>query len=204
MRKGRPFLLHGDSPWYLVWRLTREEASEYLDDRQAKGFNALLVDVPPYTDTYLLPEGQQPGEDHRLQTNRYGDRAFVTPGDFSTPSEGYYAHLDWLVKQAEQRGMLMLLLCADLGSGGHMWYAEYKSNGVEKCYQYGRYLGKRYRHSPNVVFVLGGDNDPGDVEEHIQAMARALEETAPRHLESLPRLRPVPQQQPVLPHRHVA
>jgi hypothetical protein len=182
--RGRPFLLHGDSPWEIAWQLTREEAEELLDNRAAKGFNAILVDVLPYSEwsPYLT------------ETDRYGHGPFLTPGDFSTPNEAYFAHLDWLVRAAEKRGILVLFVCADLGSPGDrppasgakqgMWHEQYLSNGIEKCYQYGRYLGRRYRHFPNVLWVLGGDRDPGDVIEHVRAMARGLEETDPDHLKT--------------------
>jgi len=181
--KGQPFLIHGDSPWELAWQLTREETVEFLENRQAKGFNAILADVLPYSEwsPYLT------------ERNRYGHGPFRTPGDFATPDESYFAHLDWLIRAAGERGMLAMLVAADIGSAGDrplagakngMWHEQYLSNGVEKCYQYGRYLGSRYRHFPNVLWVLGGDRDPGDVTEHVEAMARGLEETAPAHLKT--------------------
>jgi hypothetical protein len=49
-RTGRPFFIHGDSPWEIPWRLTREETLAYLEDRQRKGFYALLQ-------TLWLPNG---------------------------------------------------------------------------------------------------------------------------------------------------
>lgn len=182
--KGRPFLINGDSPWELAWQLTREEAAELLDDRRAKGFNAILVDVLPYSEwsPYLT------------EKNRYGHGPFRTPGDFATPDEAYFAHLDWVVRTAGERGMLVMLVAADLGSAGEhpaasgakqgMWHEQYLSNGVEKCHLYGRYLGNRYKSFPNVFWVLGGDRDPGDVTEHVEAMARGLEETALAHLKT--------------------
>ena len=132
--KGRPFLMHGDSPWELAWQLTREEAVELLDNRRAKGFNAILVDMLPYSEwsPYLT------------EKNRYGHGPFRTPGDFATPDEGYFAHLDWLIRTAGEKGMLVLLVAADLGFAGEhpsasgakqgMWHEQYLSNGVEKCY----------------------------------------------------------------------
>jgi hypothetical protein len=182
--KGRPFLINGDSPWELAWQLTREEAVELLDNRRAKGLNAILVDVLPYSEwsPYLT------------EKNRYGHGPFRTPGDFATPDEAYFAHLDWVIRTAAERGMLVLLVAADLGFAGEhlpasgakqgMWHEQYLSNGIEKCYQYGRYLGSRYKSFPNVLWVLGGDRDPGDVTEHVEAMARGLEETAPAHLKT--------------------
>src|SRR5450432_722268 len=42
---GVPFLLQGDAAWSLIANATREEASVYLQNRQSKGFNAILVNL---------------------------------------------------------------------------------------------------------------------------------------------------------------
>ena len=179
--KGLPFLIKGDSPWEIAWQLTKADAEKYLENRRLKGFNAILVDGVPYSEW----------SDHVKETDRAGHNPFVTPGDFSTPNDAYFSHLEWLVETAGAKGILVLLMPADLGSRGAkfatkdgMWYQEYKSNGPIKCYQYGRYLGQRFSKHPNVLWVLGGDRDPRDVQEHIEEMARGLEETAPKQLKT--------------------
>ena len=179
---GKPFFINGDSPWEMAFRLTKDEARQYLDTRARQGFNTLLVDAIPYTDW----------SDHLTETNREGEPPFLTTGDFSTPNEAYFRHLGWLISEAESRGILMMIVAADLGSigkhfDGHdplggMWYAQYRSNGVQKCANYAQYLGRTFQSHPNIVWVLGGDRDPADVIDHVRAMARALRETAPDHL----------------------
>ena len=42
---GRPFLIHGDTAWSLIADLTREDVDLYLEDRRARGFNTLLVNL---------------------------------------------------------------------------------------------------------------------------------------------------------------
>jgi hypothetical protein len=42
---GRPFLIQGDTAWSLIAQLTREDVVLYLDDRRARGFNTLLVNL---------------------------------------------------------------------------------------------------------------------------------------------------------------
>ena len=37
------------------------------------------------------------------------------------------------------------------------WLDVLRSNGVEKSYQYGRYLGERYRKFPNIIWFHGND-----------------------------------------------
>jgi hypothetical protein len=179
---GAPFFINGDSPWEMVFRLTKDEARMYLDTRARQGFNTLLVDAIPYTEW----------SDHLKETNREGQPPFRIPGDFSTPNEAYFQHLGWLISEAESRGILLMIVAADLGSvglrypqfnaDGGMWYAQYKANGVQKCADYARFLGRTFKKNQNIVWVLGGDRDPMDVTEHVLAMARVLRETAPNHL----------------------
>jgi hypothetical protein len=179
---GRPFFIHGDSPWEMLWQLTSEEAVEFLDNRAAKGFNTLLIDVLPYTEW----------SDPLTETNRYRHRPFLTPGDFATPDPEYFNHLQWLLEQMQQRGMLAALVCADLGHvsidlpqykhKGGMWYPQYLANGAAKCEQYGLFLGGRFSRNPNILWVLGGDRDPQGVMNEVQAMARGLQASDPGHL----------------------
>jgi hypothetical protein len=172
-QKQMPFFINGDSPWEILWRLSKEEAKAYLETRQQQGFNAILVDVLPFTER----------RDPSKQANRDGQFPFETPGDFSTPNEKYFAHLDWLVRTAADKGFLVMLVPCDLGAGNPgMWYPFVKQNGVAKCYRYGKYLGNRYRNYPNILWVLGGDRDPGDVTEHVRAIAQGLKEAAPNQL----------------------
>jgi len=179
--KGVPFPIHGDSPWEIAWQLTKAEAESYLERRRQQGFNAILVDGVPFS----------LWSDHVKETNREGHNPFVAPGDFSKPNDAYFRHLAWLVETAGAKGILVMLMPADLGARGPkfgtkdgMWYQEYKSNGPAKCYQYGRYLGQRFSKHSNVLWVVGGDRDPRDVLEHVEEMARGLEETAPKQLKT--------------------
>src|SRR5688572_1493154 len=42
---GKPFLIHGDTAWSLIAQLTLEGAEHYLQDRSARGFNTILVNL---------------------------------------------------------------------------------------------------------------------------------------------------------------
>ncbi len=41
--------------------------------------------------------------------NGYGEPPFLTPNDFSTPNERYFAHAEFAIVEAEKRGMVVLL-----------------------------------------------------------------------------------------------
>ena len=103
--QGRPFLIQGDSPWLLITNLTREEVVRYLDDRQGKGFNTLLVELI---------------ENHSVNppANIYGDFPFTAGGEFSPAAEAYFSHAEYVIAQARQRGMLVLLTPSYMGYAG--------------------------------------------------------------------------------------
>src|SRR5262245_44953424 len=62
-RDKQPFLVVGDTPWSLIADLSADDIETYLDDRQARGFNALIVNLiehkfstdPPRTRAGLSP-----------------------------------------------------------------------------------------------------------------------------------------------------
>jgi Protein of unknown function (DUF4038)/Putative collagen-binding domain of a collagenase len=145
-----PFLLHGDAAWSLIVQLTREDVDVYLDDRRARGFNTLLVNLLEHKFANNAPQ------------NVYGQAPFLVPGDFSTPNGAYFAHADWVLRRAAEKGFLVLLVPAYLGyrGGDEGWYQEMVVNGATKLRNYGRFLGQRYQDFTNVLWVHGGDYNP--------------------------------------------
>jgi hypothetical protein len=165
-----PFLIHGDSPWSLIVGLTKTEAERYLEDRRQKGFNTLMVNLIEHK--YKGPK------------NRDGEEPFTTPGDFSTPNEKYFAHADWVIGKAAEKGIQILLTPCYLGYAGsdEGWYQEVLANGPTKCRNYGRYLGDRYRKFDNIIWLEGGDRSPEGVVEHVREIASGIREADKRHL----------------------
>jgi hypothetical protein len=163
--RGQPFLIHGDAAWSLLVQLKRDEVDDYLEDRVARGFNALLVNLIEHMFADHPPH------------NAYGHRPFRSPGDFGTPDEQYFAHVDWVIGRAEQKGLLVLLVPAYLGYQGDEegWYTELLANGSDRLRAYGRYLGKRYRKFSNILWVYGGDYSPPD-RNVVQAIAEGIRE----------------------------
>lgn len=104
--RGKPFLLHGGTAWSLIVQLTKEETEEYLENRRQKGFHAILVNLieAHYADN--------------PPKNTFGDGPFTTPGDFSTPDEKYFAHADWVIRKAGEKGILVVLNLSYTGCRG--------------------------------------------------------------------------------------
>lgn len=170
---GRPFLMQGDAAWSILVQLTREDAVRYLDDRRARGFNTLLVNLLEHKFSNNPPN------------NVYGQGPFTVPGDFSTPNESYFAHVDYVLQQAASRGFLVVLVPSYTGykDTDHGWYEEMKANGVTKMREYGRYVGRRYGGLSNIIWAQGGDSDPPQ-KELSDAIALGIAETDPGVLQT--------------------
>jgi hypothetical protein len=167
---GQPFLLVGDSPWSLITGPTNEEAERYLEDRRLKGFNTILVNLIEHK--------------FRGPVNRVGEGPFLAPGDFSKPNPRYFEHADWVIRTAAKKGIQVLLAPIYLGYRGtdEGWIEEAKSSGAGTMKEWGRFVGRRYRDFDNIIWVLGGDRDPGTELDLVNAVAAGIREADPRHI----------------------
>jgi hypothetical protein len=167
-REGHPFFMHGDSAWSLIGDLKEEEAYLYLEDRRARGFNTILVSLIEYRFSRNAP------------ANAYGEAPFAKGADFAVPNEAYFAHADRILQKACELGFLVLLTPAYLGYGGGIdgWYRTMAAAGVDKLRAYGRFVGRRYGHFDNIMWVNGGDYDPAD-RNLVRAVANGIMEEDP-------------------------
>ena len=167
---GRPFFYMGDTAWELFHRLTREEAVRYLQLRADQGYNVIQAVALAEFDGLTVP-------------NAYGDlplverdplRPATTPGSdpTSAPSYDYWDHVDFVVNEAEKRGLYVALL----PTWGRWVTDEHASDVVfneANAESYGRFIGKRYAGHP-IIWVLGGDRNTEGVEGVWRAMARGI------------------------------
>ena len=171
--EGRPFLYHADTAWMLPLRLTLEEADAYFATRKSQGFNAVQVMLTGF---------------HGM-TNRAGERPFFED-DFDRRNERYFSHFDELMKRAERHGLLLSVAPLWAGCCREGWagkdeqgaWLPLDANGPVKCRELGRYLGRRYSQFLNLLWILGGDNDPHESREVIEQLALGLHETGPEQL----------------------
>lgn len=176
-QRDTPFLYNADTPWMLFTKLNEAEAKEYIARRKEQGFSALQVMLTGFLG----------------MTNRAGELPFAgTPPeqDFTRPNERFFAHVDRVVAEAQGQGMLLAIAPAWSGCCGEGWAGKEKegalkplnANGPEKSRELGRWLGKRYGKFANVMWILGGDNDPNNARAEIRALGLGLKETAPNQL----------------------
>jgi Protein of unknown function (DUF4038)/Putative collagen-binding domain of a collagenase len=164
-KAGKPFFMHGEAAWSLIAELREEEALEYLENRKARGFNTILVSLLEHRFARKAP------------ANAYGERPFADGADFADPNEAYFAHADRILQKACELGFLVMLTPAYLGYAGWQdgWYKEMAQAGIGKLNAYGRFVGRRYRHFENIMWVNGGDYDPPDM-ELVRAVANGVME----------------------------
>lgn len=161
-----PFFYHADTAWQIFTKLTKAEAEQYLEDRRSKGFNAIKVQILSYA----------PG----AAVNREGQTAFIN-NDMTNPNNAYFAHVDWVVSKAAEKGILMTISTAWFGYRGDGWRDSLNTSNART---YGRYLGNRYRNFNNIVWVHGGDDPVAGKLDAVRELAAGIEENAPQHLQT--------------------
>ena len=159
---GKPFLWIGDTAWELFHKLNREEATEYIENRKAKGVSVIQAVVLAENNGLRKP-------------NSYGEVPLIDL-DPTKPNEAYFEHVDFIVNKAEELGLFVGML----PTWGDKVFSESPGSGPivfdkENAFTYGEFLGKRYKDKP-IVWILGGDRDIAndDVLEIWRAMAAGL------------------------------
>ena len=165
--RGQPFFYLADTGWQIFNKLTKQEAEQYLEDRRAKGFNAIQAQIISH-----FPDDA---------VSREGQRAFEGT-DLSKPNDRYFDHVDWVLTQAEEKGLLMVLSTAWFGYQRSGWY---KYLNRENAQPYAQYLAKRFKKFKNIVWIHAGDCKPGDKTDAIKVMAGILKKEAPHQLHTV-------------------
>jgi hypothetical protein len=162
---GTPFFWLGDTAWELFHRLNRDSCLLYLDNRAKKGFTVIQAVLLAELDGLHTP-------------NAEGHVPFIDD-DPVRPDEAYFRDVDWVIEQAAQRGLYMAIL----PTWGDKVYKDKWGIGPEifnpqNAYRYGYFLGKRYKHQWNIIWILGGDRNPRNERDLAiwRAMARGIED----------------------------
>lgn len=165
--KGEPFFYLGDTAWELFHRTTREEAARYLDTRQKQGFTVIQAVAIAELEGHTVPNSNG----HLPLVEGDPARPAVTDG----PDNDYWDHVDWVVREANRRGMYV----GFLPTWGRFWHEPARDGKplftAQNAETYGEWLGRRYR-GQGVIWVLGGDR-AASKEDHraiIRAMARGV------------------------------
>jgi hypothetical protein len=170
---GEPFLMTGDSPQALIGDLSESDAELYLSTRRAQGFNTLWINLLCNSYTGCREDGQ----------TWDGIAPFTTAGDFSTPNEAYFARADRMLELAAEHGFVVLLDPVETGG----WLRTLAANGEEKDFALGQYLGRRYAHFSNIIWLNGNDYLPSwDYwDPFVTSVAKGIRDTDPEALQTV-------------------
>ncbi len=154
-KDGEPFFWLGDTDWELFHRMTREEATDFINIRSEQGFNVLqAVALAEFNGI--------------RQANRYGDfplnnedptQLLVTPGN--NPENAYeydyWDHVDFIINKAAEKGIYIGLLPTWGDKVTKMWGDGPVIFNEQNAEVFGNILARRYAKQWNIIWILGGD-----------------------------------------------
>lgn len=88
----------------------------------------------------------------------------------------YWDHMDYIIKTAEANGIYIGMVA--------IWGSQVKGGNIneEQARAYGEFLANRYKRSPNIIWIMGGDIQ-GDIHPEVwEAMATAIKGIDHNHL----------------------
>ncbi|MDR2935913.1 MAG: glycoside hydrolase family 140 protein [Rikenellaceae bacterium] len=161
---GTPFFWLGDTGWLLPQNLTRSEVGNYLSERANQGYNVVQVQV-----VNGIPN-----------INAYGQYSFTDTDHFDEIDKpgvyGYWDHVDYIVRTAASRGIYIGMVPT--------WGGPVKSGVFSKegAVAYAKFLALRYKDSPNIIWLNGGDLNPESTLDVWNAMGQMIKQHDPNHL----------------------
>ena len=88
----------------------------------------------------------------------------------------YWDHLDYIVRKAEQNGIYIGMVA--------IWGSQVQAGNInaEQAKAYGKFLAERYKNSPNIIWIMGGDIQ-GDIHPEVwNALATSIKSIDNKHL----------------------
>ncbi len=144
---GDPFFYLGDTAWEITWKSYKEQVLQYISDRKSKGFTVLQVVA--FSHQLIYSYGIR---------NRYNETSFVD-NDYMKVNPRYYDYLDFIVKTANDSGLIVCLvpLWAAMSEVNYnpLYPARYLSK--EESLNLAKYIGARYSGC-FIFWIIGGDN----------------------------------------------
>ncbi|MCD8166819.1 MAG: glycoside hydrolase family 140 protein [Bacteroides sp.] len=161
---GTLFFWLGETGWLLPQRTDRDEAAYYLEQCRQAGYNVVQIQT-----LNNVPS-----------INRYGEYSHVDGFNFKNIDRkgvyGYWDHMDYIIETAASKGIYVGMVC--------IWGGLVKRGDmdVKEAEAYGKFLAERYKDSPNIIWLIGGDVR-GDVKPEVwEALATTIHSIDRNHL----------------------
>ena len=139
-QNNTPFLMVGDSPQNFITNLSQKEAAAFMANRRSYGINTLWINLLCiFTNASCNMEAK----------TFDGIVPFLIPGDIATPNPAYFQRVDDMLRIAADHGVVVLLDPMETIS----WLDILRKNDTSKAFEYGQYLGNRYKDFPNIIWM---------------------------------------------------
>lgn len=166
---GAKFFYLADTGWELFHRLDKKDSEKYLENRREKGFTVIQAVALAELDGLNTP-------------NMEGEKPLIN-NDLTKPNEKYFAHVDWVIKKAEEKGMFIGLLPTWGDKVDKQWGVGPVIFNKENAFQYGKWIASRYKDFPNIIWINGGDRQGGGANLEIwNALANGIKSVDKNHL----------------------
>ena len=166
---GTPFFYLGDTGWELFHRLNKDDVERYLENRRAKGFTVIQSVILAELDGLNTPDAE-------------GDKPLID-NDPLKPNEAYFAHVDWVIKKAFEKGIFIGLLPTWGDKVDKKWGVGPVIFNKDNAFKYGQWIGKRYKDFQNIIWINGGDRDGGGENKIIwDAIGEGIKSVDKNHL----------------------
>jgi uncharacterized protein DUF4038/collagenase-like protein with putative collagen-binding domain len=168
---GHPVLLVGDAAWSGIIQLTSAQMDTYLQDRIARGFNTVIVELIEHLFGAHSP-------------NNIDSVAPFTGANFTTPNPTYFASADHFIQKAESLGITVILFPLYIGFSGteEGWDTEIAAASTGDMQTWGEYCGNRYKNYNNIIWCIGGDRDATSFLTKMNSFVTGLQNYDTRHL----------------------
>lgn len=169
---GTPFRLHGDSFWEIFNELDSTEVDTVLADCQSRGFNALITQATnsvKYVASSHAPGAKGASDAKPWLLNISGGTWAGTFANhdaaFSSPNPTYWDWVDYVIARMRTYGILSIIDFSYDGFNGGAddgWWQDMSNAGNTQavCFEFGRWLGTRWRNHQNLILDLGVDMFP--------------------------------------------
>jgi hypothetical protein len=168
---GNPVYLNGEDGWSLATQLDNADADTYLSTRASQGYNLIWVAAADNVYQSTAPD------------DYYGYAPF-SGADFTNENSSYWPHIDWVIQDAGNYGIIVALDPAFAGLNGADGYLNSINNSsCATLTSYGQFLGARYKSYPNILWATAGDANPGLVSyANLNCLDQGIRSADPNHL----------------------
>jgi hypothetical protein len=163
VRNGKPFFWLGDTSWTIFNLYSPAEAEEYLEHRARQGFNVINVMM-----VFTGGPGMKP-----VSEDTNGQLPFLNWNP-ATPNEVFFKNVDRVLAVAKEKDLVLAIMPCGGSSGAYV--KKQKIFTEANVREYGRWLGRRYKDVPNLIWVNGFDLKTTEYVELTEALAAGLRE----------------------------